>query len=71
MEILLKKSESERYKPKGHIWDVSWPTYIENWPNALHSLSVPSVRVQMTLKEACVMGSYIIELGEGFTESPG
>jgi len=67
-EEWLKKPESERYKPKGPIWDVSWPTYIESWPNALHSLSVSSVRVQMTLEEARVMGSYIIELGEGFTE---
>lgn len=42
------------------------PTYIENWPNSLKSLSFADVDVPLSLAEARALGTNIIELGEGF-----
>ena len=69
-EEWMKKPEAERYRPKNSHWDVAWPTYIENWPNDLHSLSIPSTRVKLSMDDARMLGSYILELGEGFERVP-
>ena len=43
------------------------PTYIENWPAALCSLSIAQVDIPLTLDEATTLGSHISEFGEAFT----
>lgn len=42
------------------------PTYIENWPRAMHSISFSSVPTKLSIKEARVLGASIMEWGEGF-----
>lgn len=46
------------------------PTYIENWPNALKRLSIPSADVPLTLEETAALGSNIVELFELFDGPP-
>lgn len=48
------------------FFDLSKPTYIENWPNAVKSLSFADVDVPLTLEEARALGTNIQELGQGF-----
>lgn len=49
-----------------NYWERVLPTYIENWPNALCSLSIAQVDVPLTVEEARRLGSNIIEWGETF-----
>ncbi len=42
------------------------PTYIENWPAALHGLSIVSKDIPLTILEANILGSTITEWGETF-----
>src|ERR1700735_4576591 len=49
--------------------DVS-PTYIENWPGALCSLSIAQADVPMTLEEAAALGRNIIDFGDAFGAGP-
>lgn len=66
----LKKPAEERYRPKQSYWDVAVPTFMENWPSELHSLSIPSAGRRLMMSEMRTLGSYIIELGEGFEKVP-
>ena len=50
-------------------WDMVKPTYLENWPPAMHSLSMASIDVPLTVEEARRLGTNIIEFGETFLES--
>jgi hypothetical protein len=47
-------------------WDSVRPSYIENWPPALYSLSIPSIDVPLTVDDARRLGTNIIEYGEIF-----
>jgi len=51
-------------------WDTVVPTYIENWPAALCSLSIPQVDVPLTVDDARRLGTNIIEFGEAFCATP-
>jgi len=44
------------------------PTFIENWPKELCSLSLGQIGVKLSVKEAEALASNIIELGEYFSE---
>jgi len=47
-------------------WDQVWPTYLENWPEKLHKLSIRSIDIPLTIDDAIALGSNIIELKETF-----
>lgn len=49
-------------------WEIVRPTYIENWPNALHSLSFASIDVPLTRDEAIAIGANMYDWGEAFQE---
>jgi len=49
-----------------NYWDTVRPTYIENWPSALSSLSIPSIDVPLTVDDARRLGTNIIEYGGEF-----
>lgn len=66
MRTFCAKPHNEKYRPSQAYWDLARPTFIENWPNVLHSLSIASAQVKLDLREAHALGSYILELGEGF-----
>jgi hypothetical protein len=66
----LKKPEAERHRPKDSYWEMAMPTFMENWPSELHSLSIPSVGRRLMMSEARTLGSYILELGEAFEKVP-
>lgn len=51
-------------------WDIVRPTYIESWPAALHTLSIPSVDIPLTTDDAKRLGSNIVDLGEVFLLTP-
>lgn len=53
-----------------NYWSAVVPTYIENWPAALCSLSIAQVDIQLTVDDAKRLGSNIIELGCGFVMTP-
>jgi hypothetical protein len=48
------------------FWKLSVPTYIENWPKGLRELSVNSIDIPLSLDDAKIIGSNIMELGERF-----
>jgi hypothetical protein len=50
-------------------WDIVRPTYIENWEPALHSLSIPSIAIQLDGDTAQRIGTNIAEYGEAFCTS--
>lgn len=52
-------------------WERVLPSYIENWPAALHSLSIASVDVPLTVGEANLLGANMIDFGECFDLPPG
>jgi hypothetical protein len=49
-------------------WDIVLPTYIENWPAAMHSLSMASIDIPLTVDDAKRLGCHIVEFGECFLE---
>lgn len=53
-------------RPAVSYWDAARPTYMENWPSDLHSLSIPSYSRKLTREEAAALGMDIVELGECF-----
>ena len=50
-------------------WNLVFPTYIENWGRALHSLSIPSIDVPLSSDDSRRLGTNIIEFGEAFCET--
>jgi len=50
-------------------WNTVLPTYIENWPRGLHTLSVPSIDIALTVEDANLLGANIMEFGGAF-ETP-
>ena len=52
-----------------NYFELVKPTYIENWPNALCSLSLAQVDVPLTLDEAKALGTNIMEYGETFGDA--
>jgi hypothetical protein len=58
------------YDPPPHRHFGAVPTYLENWPDTLHSLSIASVDIPLTRSEAIALGSNNIELGEAFAPEP-
>jgi len=68
--IEQQKADGTLYKPTQAYWDLARPTFIENWPSDLHSISIPSTIIRLDEREANTLGSYIIELGEGFENTP-
>lgn len=69
-EYIETHTAAERYRPASAYWELSVPTYMEQWPDDLHSLSIPSTQIKLSLDEARTLGSYIVELGEGFENVP-
>jgi hypothetical protein len=65
-----EKAAGTLYKPTQAYWDLARPTFIENWPSDLHAISIPSTIIRLDEREANTLGSYIIELGEGFENTP-
>lgn len=51
-------------------WNLVHPTYIENWPVEMLSLSIPTVQMKLMLDDIIRLGSNIVELGEGFAKTP-
>lgn len=49
-------------------WETVVPTYIENWPPGLCSMSIPQVDVPLTLAEALRLGTNMIDYGEAFCQ---
>ncbi|MCK9558196.1 MAG: cell division cycle 123 family protein [Candidatus Cloacimonetes bacterium] len=49
-----------------NYWEIVKPIYIENWEPALHSLSIASIDIPLTVDDAKRLGSNIIEFGEAF-----
>jgi hypothetical protein len=62
-----KKPRDEKYAPKPSMWELSLPTYLENWPKALRDLSIPSMYLKLSRGQAETLGSYNAELGEAFS----
>jgi hypothetical protein len=56
--------------PPKDFWEISKPTYIENWPKELCSLSFAQVDVPLSIHDALALGSNIVELGEMFAPKP-
>lgn len=54
-----------------NYWERCHPTYIENWPAALCSLSIPSIDIPLSIAEAKRLGSNIIEFGFEFGQREG
>ncbi|MFA5766810.1 MAG: hypothetical protein WC919_02725 [Candidatus Paceibacterota bacterium] len=55
--------------PSGcNYWDLVKPTYIENWEQSLHTLSIPSIDILLEGNAARRLGSNIIEYGEAFCD---
>ena len=52
-------------------FDIVTPTYIENWPPAVCSLSIAQIDVPLTLDDAKRLGANIIEYADGFKLPPG
>lgn len=46
------------------------PTYLENWPPALRTLSIAQVDIPLTLDGARALGSHMGMFGERFTPTP-
>lgn len=46
------------------------PTYIENWPNPLHQLSIPQVDIPLSLEETRRLGRNIWHFGKWFGNTP-
>lgn len=69
IEKQLARPVEEIYKPAPGFWEAQLPTFMENWPSSLWSISIPSVMLQLTNEETRVLGSMIWELGEGFDVS--
>lgn len=53
----------------GDDWSMILPTYMENWPESLRSLSIPSLDIRLTVEEAKNLGANIIEYGECFSHT--
>jgi len=51
-----------------NYFEAAISTFLENWPPALHALSIPSIDVPVTLAESRQLGLGIMELGESFVE---
>ena len=73
VERLANMSMEDIYKAgvgifSDNFWQSSLPTYIENWPKGLQELSIPSIRIKLSVNEARALGSNIAELGESFSE---
>ena len=47
-------------------WELSKPTFIENWQRSLYGLSIAQLDVPLTVEDARRLGSNIIEFGETF-----
>lgn len=47
-------------------WEIVLPSYIENWPVALCSLSISQIDVPLTVGDANRLGANIVEFGECF-----
>lgn len=45
------------------------PTYIENWPRELCSMSIAQIDIPLTIQEADNLGSHIAEYGETFNRT--
>ena len=52
-----------------NYWDIVRPTYIENWGRGLHSLSIASIDIPLSVDDARRLGTNIIEFGEAFCET--
>lgn len=52
-------------------WESVLPTYIENWPAALCSMSIAQVDVPLTVEDATALGANQVELFEGFSDAKG
>jgi hypothetical protein len=52
-----------------NYWELVYPTYIENWPRALCSLSIAQTDIPLTVEAARRLGTNIQELGEAFCET--
>jgi hypothetical protein len=70
MEDHASRVLSQPYSPHPDRHHLAVPTYLENWPAELQSLSIAQVDIPMTREEATALGSQIIELGEGFAPMP-
>lgn len=66
MEAHIEQMKNYVYKPNNSYWEQVVPTYIENWPTELMSLSVASVRLPLTIEDAIAIGTNICEFQEGF-----
>jgi hypothetical protein len=53
-----------------NYWEIVNPTFLENWPAALHSLSIASIDIPLTVDDARRLGTNIIEFGDSFCETP-
>jgi hypothetical protein len=52
-----------------NYWDLVKPTYIENWEQSLHSLSIASIGIPLLGDAARRLGTNIIEYGVSFCET--
>lgn len=68
MRSLVETPREPVYLSNTH-WELAKPTYIENWPDELHQISIPSAIRRLTIEEARILGSFIYELGEAFDVS--
>jgi len=50
-------------------WNIVRPTYIENWEQSLHTLSIPSISIPLNGDMPRRLGSNIIEYGDAFTDT--
>ncbi|NJO18449.1 MAG: hypothetical protein HC877_22755 [Thioploca sp.] len=48
-----------------------FPTYLENWPDALRELSIPQIDIPLSLEEGRALGSYIWHFKQCFGNPAG
>ncbi len=63
---MSNEGQAETKKIRSTYLEQVKPTYIEQWPNVLCSLSIAQVDVPLTVEEAKAVGSNIMEFGEEF-----
>lgn len=69
MEIYLNDPAAQRETRKPY-WEIAHPTYIENWPTEMLSLSISTVQLKLTLEDIIALGSNNGEFGEAFSPTP-
>lgn len=63
---MANKTPAEIYAVPPEQWEAVSSTYIENWPPALHQMSIPSYGFGLTNEMARAFGSMMGEYGGGF-----